>query len=61
MKTRTFVSILILVLAVLIISSCATTPQRVNRAVSRGDLFMVKRLVEKEVDVNAMYYRGIHH
>ncbi len=58
MKTRTLVLILILVLAVLIIIGGCATPLRLKLAVSRDDLFMVKRLVKNEVDVNAKYYGG---
>ena len=58
-----FVSILILVLAVLIITgSCATTPKTQERendnqeiffqAVRSGDIAEVKRLIEEGVDVN---------
>jgi ankyrin repeat protein len=52
MTTRKFVSILILILAVLIITvSCATTP-RIIRAVESGDLHKVKRLLDAGVNVN---------
>ncbi len=64
MKTRTLVSILILVLAVLTITnSCATTPKTEEerglvkpkvffRSVVSGDLADVKKLIEAGADVN---------
>ena len=64
MKTRTIVSIFILVLAVLvIIGGCATTPktqkerESVNQEVffksaMRGDYVEVKRLIEEGADVS---------
>jgi len=70
MKTRTFVIISILVLAVLTITnSCATTPKIKEerglvrpkvffRSVKRGDLANVKRLIEKGANVNAQTNDG---
>ena len=69
MKTRTFVSILIFILAVLIASSCATTPKTQEekegipdkvflQAVISGDIAEVKRLIEEGADVNAQNYYG---
>ena len=69
MKTRAVVSILILVLAVMIISSCATTPKTqeeregINpeiffQSVKAGDYAEVKRLIEAEADVNAQDNNG---
>jgi ankyrin repeat protein len=50
MKARTWASILILILAVLLISSCAT--ERIIRTANRGNLRTVNRLIDKGVDVN---------
>ncbi len=50
MKTRTFVIILILVLAVMLINSCAT--KRFIRTAESGDFQAVKELIDKGVDVN---------
>ena len=62
MKTKTFVIILILVLAALIISSCATTPKTnegrdVNQivfflSVMSGDYSQVKNSIKEGADVN---------
>ena len=64
MKTRALVSIVILVLTVLIISSCATTPKTKEEregvhpevffeSVRSGDYAEVKRLIEEGANVNA--------
>ena len=62
MKTRTFVSILIFVLTILLISSCTTTIQlirysattpRIIKTIESGDSDKVKRLIEEGADVNA--------
>ena len=69
MKTRTLVSILILVLAVLLVSNCATTPKTqeeregVNqevffKSVGSGDYAEVKRLIEAGADVSAQANNG---
>jgi ankyrin repeat protein len=58
MKTRTLVFILTSVLIVLLISSCATTPTRLNQSAEHGDYNEVKRLLEKGVDVNAQDKEG---
>ncbi len=65
MKTRTLVSILILVLAVLIIiGGCATTPKPQEerevffQSVSSGDYAEVKRLIEEGANVNAQANDG---
>jgi hypothetical protein len=50
-QTRTEASILILVLAVLVISSCAT--QLLRQSVESGDYTEVKRWIEAGADVNA--------
>ncbi len=71
MKTRTLVSILILVLAVLIITGgCDTTPEikekrgGINQvtffqAVKDGDVAEVKSLIEAGADVNAQNKEGV--
>ena len=56
MKARTLISILILVLAVLLISSCTTT--RLNWSAERGDYVEVKKLIEEGADVNAQDKQG---
>ncbi len=53
MKTRTLVSILILVLAVLIIIGGCATPKMLNKTVRSVDVDEVKRLIEAGADVNA--------
>jgi ankyrin repeat protein len=69
MKTRTFVSILILVFAVLIISSCATTPKterqkrdisdsRFLQAIYNGNPARIKKLIEAGANVNARTIDG---
>ncbi len=58
MKTGKLVSILILVLAVLIINSCATTPKMLIKTARSGDSNEVKRLIEKGADVNAQAREG---
>ncbi len=57
MKTRTFVIILILVFAVLLISSCAITPI-IIKTVESGDYSEVKRLIEEGADVNTQANTG---
>jgi len=55
MKTRTLLSILILVLAVLLICSCTTI---LMHSAAGGDYAKVKRLIEEGADVNAQDKEG---
>ena len=57
MKTRTLVSILFLVLAVLLIAGSSATSM-LKDSVYRGDCIDVKKYIEKGADVNAVNIRG---
>ena len=58
MKTRTLVSILILVLVVLIISNCETTSKMLIRSAESGDYAEVIKLIEQGADVNEHGWDG---
>ena len=58
MKTRMFVSILISVLTVLIVSGCATTPVRLLNSAKSGNYKWVKKMLEEGADVNTQDNTG---
>jgi ABC-type iron transport system FetAB permease component len=58
MKTRTSISISILVLFSLLISNCATTSKMLMQSAKRGYYAKAKRLIKEEADVNATNYRS---
>ena len=53
MKTRVLISILILILTVSIATCCCATPKKYYRAVDKGELREVNRLIEEGAIVNA--------
>ena len=52
MKTRSFVSMLILCSTIVLIGGCATTSRRIIRTSARGNYWATKGLIAKGVNVN---------